>query len=152
MSTQDIYNFRKVNEQVSTGGQPTAEQLQAAAVEGFQTVINLATYKAGESLENEAKFVRSLGMNYHYIPVEWENPQLSDFDAFERVMHEVGSTKILIHCAANFRVTAFYGLYAMKNLGWTESQAEQFRMPIWMGSNYPLWEKFIQQVRENIKS
>jgi protein tyrosine phosphatase (PTP) superfamily phosphohydrolase (DUF442 family) len=89
-------------------------------------------------------------MTYYHIPVEWQAPQLSDFTAFEQIMKQVGSAKILIHCAANFRVTAFYGLYAMKNLGWTEAQAEQLRAPVWSGSNYPIWEEFILRVKEII--
>jgi protein tyrosine phosphatase (PTP) superfamily phosphohydrolase (DUF442 family) len=42
MSTADIYNYRQVNDRISTGGQPTEEQLRSAAEEGFTTVINLA--------------------------------------------------------------------------------------------------------------
>lgn len=151
MSTQDIYNHRKVDERIITGGQPTAEQLKAAAEEGCQAVINLATYQPGYSLEDEAGIVQSLGMAYYHIPVEWGNPLLSDFTAFEQVMDQMGTAKILIHCAANFRVTAFYGLYAMKHLGWTEAQAEQLRAPIWAGSSYPVWEEFILKLRETIR-
>jgi protein tyrosine phosphatase (PTP) superfamily phosphohydrolase (DUF442 family) len=151
MSTQGIYNFRKIDEQISTGGQPTAEQLIAAAQEGTQVVINLATYQAGHSLEDEAGLVRSLGMTYYHIPVDWQNPTLSDFAAFEQAMQQVGVAKTLIHCAANFRVTAFYGLYAMKHLGWTEAQAEQLRAPVWAGSEYPVWDEFIRRVRETIQ-
>lgn len=151
MSTQDIYNYRKVDDHTITGGQPTAEQLKAAAKEGFQIVINLATNEPGHSLIDEAGLVHSLGMSYYPIPVEWQRPVLSDFAAFEQVMGQVGASKTLIHCAANFRVTAFYGLYAMKALGWTEAQAEQFRASIWEGSEYPVWEEFIRQVKEAFK-
>lgn len=151
MSTENIYNFRKIDEQIITGGQPTAEQLKSAAQEGTEVVINLATYQAGHSLEDEAGLVRSLGMTYYHIPVEWQNPTLSDFAAFELAMQQAGNAKTLIHCAANFRVTAFYGLYAMKHLGWTEAQAEELRRAVWAGSEYPVWDEFIRQVRETIK-
>ena len=43
MGTQAIYNYRKVDEHHATGGQPTEEQLKAAAAEGYATIINLAT-------------------------------------------------------------------------------------------------------------
>ena len=86
MSTEDITNYRRVNDQISTGGQPTEEQLRAAAAEGFKTVINLATINPRYSLDDEAGLVQSLGMAYHHIPVEWEHPQASDFAAFEAVM------------------------------------------------------------------
>ena len=88
MSTEDIYNYRRVNDRISTGGQPTEDQLRSAAAEGFTTVINLATINPDRSLDDEAGLVRSLGMTYHHIPVAWENPQESDFAAFEAVMQE----------------------------------------------------------------
>ena len=150
MSTADIYNSIKVNDQLTTGGQPTAEQLEAAAAEGFDSVINLATYSPGHSLEDEAGLVRSLGMAYYAIPVEWGNPKESDFTAFEDLMQKLPPGKTLIHCAANFRVTAFYSLYALKYLGWSEIQAEQFRTQIWSGSNEPIWEQFIARIRAQI--
>jgi len=147
MSTQDIYNYRQVNDQISTGGQPTEEQLRAAAAEGFTTVINLATIDPRYSLADEAGLVQSLGMAYHHIPVEWENPQAGDFAAFENVMQQLSTGKTLIHCAANFRVSAFYSLYALKHLGWSKAQAAEFRAPIWAGSDYPIWEKFIDEIK-----
>jgi len=151
MSTEDIINYRHVTDQISTSGQPTEEQLRAAAAEGFTTVINLATLNPRYSLENEAGLVQSLGMAYHHIPVDWENPQASDFAAFEAVMMQLPASKTLIHCAANYRVTAFYSLYAMKHLGWSEAQAAEFRATIWDNSEYPIWEKFIGEMQTNIR-
>lgn len=152
MSTQDIYNFHKVNDQVITGGQPTAEQLKSAAEEGFKTVVNLATERPDNSLQDEAGLVRSLGMAYYHIPVEWDAPKPADFEAFENLVSQLGAGMTLIHCAANFRVTAFYSLYAMKHLGWSEAQADEFRMLVWQGSHYPVWEKFIGDLKAKILS
>ncbi len=150
MPTADIYNYRKVNDLLITGGQPTAEQLQHAAAEGFAAVINLATERPGGSLENEAGLVNSFGMAYYSIPVAWENPTLADFYRFEQVYDQLVETKTLLHCAANFRATAFYSLYALKHLGWSAEQAETFRQSIWQGSDYPIWEQFIRDVKTKI--
>jgi protein tyrosine phosphatase (PTP) superfamily phosphohydrolase (DUF442 family) len=147
MSTEDIYNYRRVNDRIGTGGQPTEDQLRSAAAEGYTTVVNLATNEPDRSLKDEAGLVSSLGMRYHHIPVDWENPQASNFSAFESVMEDHPDDKMLIHCAANFRVTVFYSLYAMKHLGWTEAQADEFRASIWAGSHYPIWEKFIRDMK-----
>lgn len=152
MSTEEIFNYRLVNEHLIIGGQPTEEQLKSAAKEGFTTVINLATYSPGHSLTDEAGLVQSLGMAYHHIPVAWDNPQTSDFEEFENVYKQYSAEKTVIHCAANFRVTAFYALYALKNLGWTEAQADAFRASIWQGSNFPVWEQFISQMKTRIAS
>ena len=150
MSTQDIRNFQKVDDHIITGGQPTEEQLRAAAAEGIQVVINLATLDPRYALADEAGLVRSLGMEYHHIPVEWEQPTDSDFEAFVRQLKQAGQKKVLIHCAANYRVTAFFSLYAMQDLGWSEEQADKFMALVWQRSEYPVWEAFIRQMRTRI--
>ena len=65
-------------------------------------------------------------------------------------MKQLPDGKTLIHCAANFRVTAFYSLYALRNLGWSEAQAEVFWASIWHGSDYPVWEQFIGQLKTKL--
>lgn len=149
MSTQEIYNYRKVNDQIITGGQPNEGQLKSAADEGITTIVNLAPLEENP-LPDEAGLVKSLGMVYHHIPVDWKAPKDSDFEAFERVMQEQSQGKILIHCAANYRVTAFYSLYGLKHLGWTEAQADEFRASIWQGSDQPVWETFVTAMKDRI--
>lgn len=150
MSTQDIYNYKKVDDALITGGQPTEDQLRAAAQEGFSAVINLAPTSSRNALEDEAGLVQSLGMTYHYIPVDWDDPTESDFEAFEAALKQHPDGKTLLHCAANFRATAFYSFYAMKNLGWSEEQAAEFRATIWYGSAYPVWDEFIEDMNAKL--
>ena len=152
VTIDSIYNYRKVDDQFITGGQPREEQLKAVAAGGFKRVINLATINPRYSLPDEDGLVRSLGMTYHHIPVVWENPTDADFEAFDQVMQSVGDDKTLVHCAANFRATAFYSLYAMKHLGWTQARAEDFRSSIWKGSDFPAWETFIRKTEEKIST
>ena len=146
MGSEEIYNFRKVNAQISTGGQPTEDQLRSAAAEGFEVVINLSIHDPQYELPDEAGLVKSLGMTYYHIPVVWDEPKERDFEAFEAIVSGLGDAKTLIHCAANFRVTAFFSLYAMKNLGWSQDQAAEFRRSVWQGSEYPVWEAFIREM------
>jgi hypothetical protein len=40
----------------------------------------------------------------------------------------------------------------MKHLGWTETQAEDFRKPVWQGSDYPVWEQFIREMKARIEA
>ena len=143
MSTTDIFNFVQVDDHTGTAGQPTEDQLRDAAAEGYATIINLAPVNPPYTPPDEAGLVKALGLAYHYIPVQWNNPTDADFAAFEAAMRAAGDGKTLIHCAANFRVTAFYSLYAHKHLGWTAGQAEAFRARIWAGSHYPVWEAFV---------
>jgi uncharacterized protein (TIGR01244 family) len=150
MGTPGIYNYRSVDERFATGGQPTEEQLKAAAAEGFKTVINLATLDPRYSLKDEGGLADSLGMKYHHIPVPWEQPSDADFARFEQAMQAAGEGKTLVHCAANFRATAFYSLYAMKHLGWSPARAEEFRASIWRGSKFPVWDEFVSRTQSAI--
>jgi protein tyrosine phosphatase (PTP) superfamily phosphohydrolase (DUF442 family) len=150
VSLNEIYNFIPVSKEIYTSGQPTADQLCPLAAEGFTSVVNLATPHSPQALPGEADLVRSLGMRYDSIPVEWENPLDSDFALFEQVIAHLPQGKTLIHCIANFRVTAFYALYAQAHLGWTEIQADRFMAPVWQGSDYPVWKAFIARMRQQL--
>lgn len=147
MSTQDIYHYVKVNDRIVTAGQPSEEQLQSAAEEGFQAVINLAPHDSRNALPDEASTVTTTGMTYHYLPVVWENPQPDDFEKFTETLKQLGNQKVLIHCAANYRVTAFFGLYAMRELNWSEAQADQLMANFWARGEYPIWDNFIQRLK-----
>jgi uncharacterized protein (TIGR01244 family) len=151
MSPQDIYHYLKVNDRLITSGQPTEDQLKSIAAEGFQAVINLAPHDSRSALKDEAGVVRSAGMAYHYIPVDWEHPQDSDFETFASTLNQIGDQKVLIHCAANYRVTAFYSLYAMQELKWSETQADELMAHFWKRGENPIWQKFIQQLKDRIK-
>ena len=150
MGTQAIYNYRKVDERHATGGQPTEEQLKAAAAEGYETIINLATIDPRYSLQDEGASAAALGMKYHHIPVPWDAPSETNFAAFDQAMQSAGEGKTLVHCAANFRATAFYSLYAMKHFDWSRTRAEEFRASIWRGSDFPVWEDFIRRIQSTI--
>lgn len=152
MAIEDIYHYQKVDEKISTAGQPTEQQLQSVAAAGFEVVVNLATINPRYSLNDEEGLVRSLKMVYHHIPVEWEQPLESDFAEFSALMDQLGEKKVLIHCAANYRVTAFFSLYGWQKLGWTEAEAAQFRALIWQPGEHPIWQTFIQQMTEKLKA
>ena len=150
MSTEDIRNFVRVDDRIITGGQPTEAQLRSAAGEGVQVVINLATFDPRSSLDDEAGLVRSLGLEYHHVPVVWEKPTESDFEMFSSWLKQAGGKKVLIHCAANYRVTAFFSLYAMQNLKWSEAQADELMALIWQRGKYPIWDEFISRMKQKI--
>lgn len=151
MSTTEIYNYRFIDEKVITAGQPTEAQLHAAADEGFQAVINLAPHNSGNALADEPGLCQQLGLAYHYIPVDWNNPTVEDYQAFAAAMSQVQGQKTLIHCAANYRVTAFFSSYAMNHLGWTRDQADTLLNSIWTQdprySVNEVWSSFLNAVR-----
>jgi protein tyrosine phosphatase (PTP) superfamily phosphohydrolase (DUF442 family) len=150
MSSEEIYNAIRVSDRLTTAGMPTEQQLRDVAAEGFTTVINLVGHYTSNPLPGEAELLAELGLDYVLIPVDWSQPTDADFAAFEEAMSRLEGEKVLVHCAANYRVTAFYSLFAQKHLGWTTEQAEGFRAQIWQGSDYPVWEAFISRTRAGL--
>lgn len=147
MSTQDILNYQAVDDRIITGGQPTEAEFRSAAEEGFQVVINLAPHDREDSpLADEAGLVRSLGMEYYNIPVIWTDPQDKDFADFCAAMDALQGRRILIHCYANYRVSAFFSLYAMRRLGWSKDQAGRFMALVWVRGENPIWDAFIDRL------
>ena len=146
----EIYNYLKIDDRIYTSGQPTVKQLRAAAEEGVQIVINLAILESDTALEDEAGLVHDLGMAYVHIPVVWDNPTTEYFEEFLRVMEQTAGKTVLIHCVANYRVTAFYSLYAMKTLGWSATEADALMAQIWEGGSYPIWDAFVKEIRTRI--
>ena len=147
---EEIYNYIRINDRIITSGQPTEAQLRDAAKEGVQVVINLATLNSETTLEDEAGCVHGLGMEYVHIPVKWDNPTIDDFKEFVSAMKAASQKYILIHCVANYRVTAFYAHYAMKTLGWSVEQADALMSQIWDESQYPIWDAFVDNIRGSI--
>ena len=107
----DILNYIKINELISTSGQPTPEQFKQIAQEGFDVVINLALHNASNAIENEDIVVTDLNMAYFHIPVNFENPKASDLKLFINTLQALGANKVWVHCALNYRVSAFMYVY-----------------------------------------
>ena len=106
-----ILNYVKINELISTSGQPKIEELELIANEGFEVIINIAMPTTSNALENEDKIVSSLNMSYIHIPVDFENPKISDLKLFLNILQALGANKVWIHCAKNYRVSAFMYVY-----------------------------------------
>jgi hypothetical protein len=51
--------------------------------------------------------------------------------------------KILVHCQANFRATAFIAMYRILRQGWTQEHAMADMHQIWDEEDYPIWKMFI---------
>lgn len=152
MAVKDIFNFEPINERISTGGQPTLAQFEAARDEGYEVIINLAPSDEDNALEGEEDILASLGFDYFHIPMVWTNPKPEEFTAFCAAMEKVGNKKVLVHCIANYRVSAVVSTYAIKNLGWSVEQANDLVSKIWTSiPEYPMnetWQSYIDTIRQ----
>ena len=150
MSINQIFNSIQIDDQILTAGQPSEDQLRELSTVGYKLVINLATIDPRYSLDDEEKSCDNLGMTYVHIPVEWTAPNVDDYRAFKDAMNKTTQQKTLIHCAANYRVTAFYSVYAKQTLGWTDEQAKALRAQIWESNPDwkmdDIWREFIEAI------
>ncbi len=142
-----IYNYRAVDESLGTSGQPTAAQLAAIAAAGFATIINLALHDDPRySLPDEPGVVKSLGLAYVHIPVQFAAPAEADLLAFFSAMDAHSGEKLWVHCAANIRVSAFLGLYRVIRLGWAVEPAFELMQGLWQPND--VWSSFIAAALE----
>lgn len=142
-----IYNYRPVDESLSTSGQPTVAQLASVAEAGFKAVINLALHDDPRySLPDEAGAVRSLGLAYVHIPVQFSAPTEADLLAFFSAMQAHRGQKVWVHCAANMRVSAFLGLYRVIKQGWEDQRAFELMHSLWQPNE--VWSSFIAAMLE----
>jgi protein tyrosine phosphatase (PTP) superfamily phosphohydrolase (DUF442 family) len=139
---RDARNFREVDDRLLTAGQPTEAHLADAAGQGVQVVVNLALHGDPRySLPDEAGCVRQLGMAYVHIPVQFKAPTEENLLAFFDAMDAHTGEKTLVHCAANYRVTAFVGLYRVIRQGWEIDKAFEPMRSVWEADD--IWKRFI---------
>ena len=146
MSVDQAYNFRQVDEQVATAGRVEPEQLAQLAEEGFELVINLLPESSRYAVTNERQIVESQGLDYLYLPVDFAAPTLADYEQFRQFMQTAQERKLLVHCAANYRVSAFYSRYACETGKWSAQQADQFMLSLWQPGEHPPWPQWLEQV------
>ena len=143
-----ILNHIKINELISTSGQLKIEEFELIANEGFEVVINLAVPTTSNSLENEDKIVSNLNMSYIHIPVSFENPKISDLKLFLNILQSLGANKVWIHCAKNYRVSAFIYVYHKYILKTSFEQIDLSIFEIWNPS--AKWQEIMKVSLEDL--
>ena len=141
---KDIYNYLQLTDHLSSSGMPTPEQLCEIAEAGVKFVVNLATPKSEGWMPDEGDVFQSLGVDYLSIRVDWENPTAQDLTQFLDAMAAHEGQRVHVHCQANFRATAFIGMYRVLRLGWEREKAFETIQEIWDPEEYPIWQKFIE--------
>jgi uncharacterized protein (TIGR01244 family) len=143
MSIDASYNFRRVSDRVTTSGIVPVEQLRELRDQGYDAVINLKPDIEAEIGADEGQIVRDQGIDYVHLPVDFDAPTHADFEAFTQAMDAHDGQTVHVHCAANYRVTAFYGVYAVERGLWNEDEADRFVRDVWDPSEFPAWQSFI---------
>ncbi|MDA0994798.1 MAG: protein tyrosine phosphatase family protein [Proteobacteria bacterium] len=143
----EIRNYIEYSPIFSSAGQPTREQLEAVKSAGFERVVYIAFSNSRDAIADEDAFVKELGMDYIQIPVIWDAPTKSDFYAFAGAMQREPERKTLLHCAANFRASAFSLLYRVLYGDVSVADAKADMNTIWTPNE--TWKNLIFAVLED---
>ncbi len=99
----------RVTESLGVGWQPSVEDIDHLAEEGFLTVINLRNNDE-ESMElrpdEEGEIVRGNGLRYSHIPVWEEDMHAEEVDMFRHDLKELMGPAY-VHCSDGRRAAAF---------------------------------------------
>ncbi len=134
-------NWLRVDDRITTSGQPDEAQLAAIRDLGVEHVINLALHSHPKALRDEAGTVAGLGMRYVHIPVDFEQPTEDDYQRFLAAMTDAGGAPVHVHCILNARVTAFFYRYLTEVLGRDEAAARALMDTVWRPGG--VWATFI---------
>lgn len=127
----EIINLRSYSGTFASAGQPTEEQLASVQQAGFERVIYLAFSDHENSLANEDRVVRGLGMQYIHLPIDWNAPTVDDFGVFAATMRANPEKKTLLHCQVNYRASAFSLLYRVIYDGVSLADAKADMNSVW---------------------
>jgi uncharacterized protein (TIGR01244 family) len=143
MSDPDsIYNWLRLDDRITTSGQPSEAQLADISALGVCHIVNLGLHSHEKALPDEAASVAALGMTYVHIPVDFQNPTEDDFAAFSATLEALRDVPVHVHCIANYRVSAFFYRYRRDVLRMDEAEARAELQKIWQPTE--VWAKFIR--------
>ena len=106
---------------VLAAGQPSGEQLQVLAEEGYRSVIDLRPAEEPHGFD-EAEAARENGLAYVNIPVTLAGLDQTTIDRFLAAFKEV-ERPVLLHCATSNRVGALYYAWLVLEQGMAEGEA-----------------------------
>lgn len=142
-SLADIRAFRLVTPTLATAGQPTPGQFAAVARAGYRLVVNLARPDSPDAVADEAERWAALGLPYLALPVDFKDPRAEDFARFRTLLDAHRDQPVFVHCAYNWRVSAFVFLYRVLVEGVAREHARRDLEAVWTPDE--VWSRFIEE-------
>lgn len=116
-----VINALQITHDLTVIGQVQPEQLQQAAQEGFQAIVNLRSPDELGFLNNEQQLVEALGLHYINIPLRLEHLNEAIVTQILQAIEHLPKP-VLVHCAAGMRSAAIALLSAAIQEGLTPEQ------------------------------
>ena len=137
-----IRAFQFADSNNASSGYINAEQFRLLKDYGFTHVISLIP---GDQ-SKEDSIVNSLGMSFTQIEVIWKEPTVENVQNYFDDMKKYSGKKVLLHCIANMRASAFMFLYRTTQLGIEKDEAKKRMYEIWDPKENAKWDALINTV------
>ncbi len=143
----DIRGWQRLNDLTTTSGKLEDADVARLAAIGVKHVINLALDAHPEALADEGVKLAAAGIRYTHIPVPFDAPDESHFQAFRSALRE--DEPVHVHCIMNWRVSAFYYRLNRDFRGMDEGEARALMHQIWVpeksdDARAKVWADFIK--------
>jgi len=141
----DIRGWQRLSDDVTTSGRLEEHDIARLAALGVQQVINLALDSHPDALADEREKLAAAGIGYTHIPVPFDAPDDTHFDAFRAAL-EQAPQPLHVHCIMNWRVSAFFYRLHRDVLGMPEPEARALMQQQWEPdrSDRPEWAVWAQ--------
>lgn len=150
MSIEDITNYKAISDRLASSGQPSERQFKDIADAGFEVVINLAMPNSDNAIPEEGYIVTARKMAYVHLPVPFEAPTADHLRSFFALMRAFESAKCWVHCALNYRVSAFLYQYFRLVLNMRPEEARKVIIGEWVPDD--VWQDFMALERADLGS
>lgn len=134
-----VANACQILPNVVTGGQPTAEQLNALKTAGGDIVLDLRDPMEPRPVD-EARLVQELGMEYVNVPVRAGSLEDAAIERILAVLRRSGDRTVFFHCGSGSRVGGALIPYFILDQGMEEQEAVDQAMRVGLRSaEYMEW-------------
>ena len=138
-AVRGVANACQVLPSIVTGGQPTAEQLDALAKAGGGIVLDIRDPMEPRPFDEPAH-IRALGMEYVNVPVSSGTADDAALERILSVLRSAGGRQLFFHCGSGNRVGGAMIPYLMLDQGMSEDEATEQAMRIGLRSpEYLQW-------------
>ena len=148
MTVENITNYLRISDRISSSGQPDEDGFRSIAAAGFRAVINLAMPDSENAIPEEGSIVTELGMTYHHIPVPFDAPKTRHLKQFFGLMESLQGENVWVHCVVNYRVSAFLYLYRRWK-GMPDTEARMAVLKDWQPN--ATWRAFMAQPIDKLR-
>ncbi|MDO9073706.1 MAG: protein tyrosine phosphatase family protein [Rubrivivax sp.] len=104
-------NVVVIDANLVTSGQPPVSALENLKAEGVEAVIYLAPATVSDAVKGEPDIVSRQGIEFIHIPIPFETPSESHFEAVSSALQRLQGKKVLVHCQVNMRASTMVFLF-----------------------------------------